>query len=430
MLKKFIPLLVFVVFNIEPLTAQQFDWVKKVGIKRSDTNPFPEMWGMDAKIETDPAGNVVLAGNFKETLEFGSQSLVSVGGYDFFLAKYTSQGVIEWIKHIKGTNDQTVADMDIDRFGNIYLTGQFSGELNFDGTVLTGNGAFVIKLSNTGILLLTKVIGDVSPTKVIGAEYGNFFLAGSLVAPTDFGRSILTPDKAGTKFLAGYNGLGECQWATKFVASYLMGLAYDGYNFYVTGGFLGEGNFDNITITADFQDIYLAKCDASGKWSWALRIGGTAEEQGLDVEVDHSGNIVVTGFFAGTVAFGNNTLTSTGANDIFVASFDMYGTFNWAQQAGGGQGNQYAFDIDVDASERIIVTGSILDETHFGDNTLIPTGEKSFVAAYDRHGTCLWALGTTGASGDRGLDICTSHGDVYAMGEFYGQGDRAFGQTV
>jgi hypothetical protein len=431
MLKKFIPVLVFVVFSVEPLTAQQFDWVKKVGIKRSDPNsPLPEMWDMDAKIETDPAGNFILAGNFKETLEFGSQSLASGSGYDFFVAKYTSQGVIEWIKHIQGTNDQRVADMDIDRFGNIYLTGQFSGELNFEGTVLTGNGAFVIKLSNTGNVLLTKVIAGVSPTKVIGAEYGNFFLAGSLIASTDFGCSVLSPDKPGTKFLTRYNGLGECEWATKFVASYLMGLAYDGYNFYVTGGFLGDGNFDGITITADFQDIYLAKCDPSGKWSWALRMGGTAEEQGRDVEVDHSGNVVVTGFFAGTVAFGNQTLTSTGASDIFVASFNQYGTFNWAQQAGGGQGNQYAFDIDVDASERIIITGSIIDETHFGNTTLIPTGEKSFLAAYDRHGTSLWALGTTGASGDRSLNICTSHGDVYAMGEFYGEGDRAFGQTV
>src|SRR5688572_27660173 len=71
MLKKFIPVLVFVIFNVGQLTAQQFDWVKKVGIKRSDANsPLPATWDIDAKIETDPAGNIILAGNFKETLEF------------------------------------------------------------------------------------------------------------------------------------------------------------------------------------------------------------------------------------------------------------------------------------------------------------------------------------------------------------------------
>ena len=161
-------------------------------------------------------------------------------------------------------------------------------------------------------------------------------------------------------------------------------------------GLFGEAVFGEVTITPNFQDIYIARCDRNGDWGWALKIGGSAEDQGRDIEIDQSGNIIVTGFFAGTVNFGSTTLTSTGANDIFIASYDEYGGNNWAKQAGGGNGNQYAFDIDVNASGHLIISGSIIDETHFGNTTITPNGEKSFFAAYDDQGTCLWALGSTG----------------------------------
>ena len=75
----------------------------------------------------------------------------------------------------------------------------------------------------------------------------------------------------------------------------------------MTGGFVGDGVFGDVTLTADFQDIYIAKCDRNGDWDWALKIGGPAEDQGTDIEIDQSGKIITTGYFRGTVNFGSST---------------------------------------------------------------------------------------------------------------------------
>jgi hypothetical protein len=41
-----------------------------------------------------------------------------------------------------------------------------------------------------------------------------------------------------------------------------------------------------------------------------------------DVVTDASGNIIITGYFEGTVNFGGSTLMSEGQEDIFIAKFE------------------------------------------------------------------------------------------------------------
>ena len=303
------------------VAAQEFDWVRKVEIKsdRDIGNPSFVPWDMDAKIEADQSGNIFVTGHFKDTVDFGTQSLISKGEFDCFIAKYNSNGDLVWLKQIHGLRDQRVSDMDVDRNGNIYLTGLFSEGLALAETVLTGSGAFVLKLNNEGVLTLAKKIEGIqtiAPIRILATVSDEFFLAGSLSGTVNFGCSTLTGDQPGSKFIAHYNSTGECQWANKFVASYLFGLTYDGYYLYMTGGFLGDGIFGEVTLTANFQDVYIARCDRNGDWGWALKIGGWAEDQGTDIEIDQSGNIIATGFFAGTVNFGRPSSASPAKNEI------------------------------------------------------------------------------------------------------------------
>src|SRR5207302_243020 len=50
-------------------------------------------------IGTDQSGNVVAAGLFQRTVDFGNNTglLTSAGGFDAFIVKYNSQGLAQWV---------------------------------------------------------------------------------------------------------------------------------------------------------------------------------------------------------------------------------------------------------------------------------------------------------------------------------------------
>jgi hypothetical protein len=104
---------------------------------------------------------------------------------------------------------------------------------------------------------------------------------------------------------------------------------------YVTGKFEQTATLGGATlVSAGHADIPLARFDAQGHALWAKRFGGTGEDNFFDIDADANG-AVATGWFAGTVAFGSVTLTSSGPSDCVVAAFRPDGTTRWARRFGG-----------------------------------------------------------------------------------------------
>jgi hypothetical protein len=69
----------------------------------------------------DGSGNVIIAGTFQGSLDFGGGPVNSVGGQDFYLAKYASDGRFLWAKDIGGPNNEyNYHGLALDPSGNIY----------------------------------------------------------------------------------------------------------------------------------------------------------------------------------------------------------------------------------------------------------------------------------------------------------------------
>ena len=160
---------------------------------------------------------------------------------------------------------------------------------------------------------------------------------------------------------------------------------------------------------------------------------GTSITRG--VATDASGNVFVTGFFTGSVAFGSTLLTSRGGNDLFVAKY-VPGTDTWAwAQSGGGTGNDIGYAVAVSGGS-VYVTGTITNTTAnaygvlFGGtgttagtvqvNGASGTNSQDLVLAkYTDNGssaTLAWTQVGGGTGTDNGQGMAVSGGSVYVTG--------------
>ena len=96
-----------------------------------------------ADVAVDAAGNIVMAGHFKGTVDFdpsssATQSRTSAGDYDLYVTKYTPAGQLLWVRTMGGTGwDESMA-LAVDPAGNVLLTGYFYGSADFDPGAGTG----------------------------------------------------------------------------------------------------------------------------------------------------------------------------------------------------------------------------------------------------------------------------------------------------
>jgi hypothetical protein len=105
------------------------------------------------------------------------------------------------------------------------------------------------------------------------------------------------------------------------------GIAAAASNLFLTGWYSGTVPFDTHTQTsAGDRDIFVARADASGKWTWSISAGGSKEDQALAITSGKDGSIFVTGFVTGGAPVDfpidtsgkKTTHTPAGAKELFV----------------------------------------------------------------------------------------------------------------
>jgi hypothetical protein len=110
-------------------------------------------WEEGNAIDTDPSGNIVVAGKFRGTAVFGTTSLTNAGRDDIFVAKFSSTGAPLWAWGAGTTGDDRAHGVAVDRSGNVISTGIFGNTVQFGQTSLTAVGAtdvFVFRVGPDG----------------------------------------------------------------------------------------------------------------------------------------------------------------------------------------------------------------------------------------------------------------------------------------
>ena len=168
------------------------------------------------------------------------------------------------------------------------------------------------------------------------------------------------------------------------------------------------------------------------RWQWAVS-PSSGGGQGNATAVDAAGNVYVTGTFTGTATFGATTLTSAGAEDVFVARLTSAGTSAWAVRA-GGSGTDVGTGMTVDSSG-VVVVGSFASSTAtFGATTLVNAGAAgsldAFVTRLTPAGAWSWAVGAGGPGADAAYGVAALNGGaVIVVGGYFSAPAAAFGAT-
>jgi hypothetical protein len=420
--------LVTLVLSSLPTHAQPVAWARRAGGILSDEG---------YSIAVDASGNSYVSGYFAGTATFGNGiTLTSTGQNDIFIAKYLSNGDLAWARRAGGTGIDQGNNISVDSTGNSYVIGYFEGTADFDnGVTLTSTGSydiFVAKYTSNGNLEWARRTGGTGVDFGFGIDIdsaGHSYVTGYFNGTSTFGVGVtLTSSGPYDIFVAKYLSNGDLAWAKRAGGSrsdLARGISVDASgNSYVTGYFDGAITFDSVvTLTsAGDYDIFVAKYLSNGDLAWAKRAGGADFQQSNGIDLDSAGNSYVTGYFFGTATFGDSvSLTSAGFPDIFIAKYTSNGDLAWAKRAGGIRNDQGS-GISVDSAGNSYVTGFFNGTATFGTTTLTSAGGSDiFVAKYDSTGTVLWAKRAGGISGENGNGIgVDSAGNSYVTGHFAG----------
>ena len=235
------------------------------------------------------------------------------------------------------------------------------------------------------------------------------------------------------------------QWARQLTGEIqpsMYGLVVDADgNTVVCGGFYGTltiGTLPALT-SAGQSDLFVAKFATDGTPLWVRSAGGTDFDDALDVAVDGTGRITITGYFQSTsITIGSTTLNKLGNMDILVARYDANGNAQWAQRFGwtANSGLEWGRAIVADATGDLYVAGqykTALQVPGLPDLQGCNGREQGFLIKLDADGNGIWSL-MPQCTGDAslGLTICDAlavapDGSVYLGGDF--RGDTAYFAT-
>lgn len=382
-------------------------------------------------IATDGQGNLYVTGSFSGTACFGPHPLTSEGDEDIFAAKLDPEGNFLWAVRAGGTSwGEEGHGIAVDGAGNVWLAGDFRETASFGPHTLTSAGyadVFAAKLDPEGNFLWAVSAGGASHESCYDLAVdasGNAWLTGCFRYTASFGPHTLASAGNRDVFVARIDPDGDFVWAVSAGGTeqdYAYGIAIDGSgNAWLTGYFPGTACFGAHELTsAGSTDVFVAKLDPAGNWLWAVGAGGPFGDSGHGIAVDGAGNAWLTGYFYGTASFGPHSLSSAGYDDIFAARLDTDGNFLWAAGAGGPDwdtGDRLA----VDGAGNAWLTGHFQGTAGFGPHDLTSCGwEDIFCAKLDPDGNFLWAFGAGGASNDFGRDVVIDDaGNAWLAGSF------------
>lgn len=336
-------------------------------------------WISDIAVDSD--GSTISVGYFSGQVDFdpsvGENIQQAIGVGDAFIAKYSDEGSLIWVKTFGNEELETVTSVAIDSQSNVLITGRVTGTVDLD----PGLGIFTVSSNYPAYYSYVSKFNDSG----------------------DFLWSYVTPDYWGSQGIA----IEVDPWDRPIVFREV---------FYNSG------------------DLNVTKLSSDGNVVFNLDFGGPEYDYPSDMDLDIEGNIILSGH----LSYQTSQLSDldpgpgvfyVGGYGSFVSKLDNDGNFIFANSYQTSKGNTLAA-IQSDSDKNIYCIGSTTASADLDNSSegvfLTTAGGSSFLIKLDPQGNFIYGdlfdLGSTSGITWSNLEVDSSN-NLYLSGEFYGSFD-------
>ena len=238
-------------------------------------------------------GVIYATGQFVSTATFGAVSLTNGGAQDYWLAAYSPTGAVQWAIRAGGTGADFGADVALDRAGDVVVAGVIQGTNDFHGvTNAAGFGNkdwFLAKYSPAGALQWVRLAGSSTEDQAYDLAVdsaNNYYIGGRVSGVATFGGTTVGSAGQTRVVLAKYDAGGSLLWvrdAGQSGSTETCGVGVDSQDNPLICGLSSSGS-----PTGPF----VAKYNSSGTQLWKKVIAGNASfDEASGVDADTNGNI-------------------------------------------------------------------------------------------------------------------------------------------
>lgn len=359
----------------------------------------------------------------------------------------------------------SVVRVAVDPANNTYVTGSFTGTVDFDPSAAAaplasagGTDVFVAKYSPTGVLVWAKGFGgtaDDTAADIALDGAANVYVGGTFNGKVDFDPSAtvvrnLNAAAGGTAFVEKLTTNGEfVMTRAPSGVSTLTGLAVTPRgDVAAVGKFTGTIDLDPGAATAPQTApnlngagaaAYVMRLNPLGNHVWSGAVAATKAIELGAVAVDQVGAVYIGGRATGIADLnplaGKFALNARSYWTPFVVKVSAAGAYQWARTAltytaVAGAPNKIN-GLAVDGKGNVVAAGVFAGTLDFDQQTAVLATVNSkagsndgFVWKLDGAGNLVWARRFGGLNNEALTDVAAdAAGNVYAVGTFKGSAD-------
>lgn len=346
----FLILLVCYLVSTNVFAQPSIDWQNTIGGSNED----------QLKSVQQTADGGYIFGGYSNSGISGDKTTASFGGFDYWIVKTSSTGIIEWQNTIGG-NDTDYLTTILQTADGGYIAGGYSSSgISADKTEASMGGYdyWVVKLSSTGSIQWQNTIGGNSAdvlTCILQTDDGNYVLGGN-------SSSGISGDKTDSTY--GYsdywilklNSIGSILWQKDIGGSktdQLTCLQQTSDGGYIAGGWSLSGISGSKSEESQQEDYWLVKLGAGGKIIWQNTIGGANTDELASVHQTSDGGYILGGN-SFSDASGDKSEDSNGSNDFWIVRLTNTGNILWDETIGGSVADLCEFVTETDGGYLVI----------------------------------------------------------------------------